>query len=322
VTAGPAPGRAADPVRTIFFGSGAFAVPMLDVVARHPRLRLVAVITAPDRPSGRAKTPMPTPVAVRARELDVEVLQPPKLRSEAAVAQLEALAPDLGVLADYGRIVPGAVLALPRHGILNVHPSLLPRHRGATPVPATIASGDRQGGVSIIRMDEGIDTGPVVAVRAWKLDDVVRAPDLEAKAAAEGAALLEATIPAWLDGLVTATDQSGADASVTRPFQREDGRLDPTRGAAELERQVRANEPWPGTFIETDLGRVAVLEAEVVDGRPGDVPGHLVEDDGRLALATSKGRLVIGAARREGRRIAEGREFLRGQRQLLGTAVR
>jgi methionyl-tRNA formyltransferase len=170
-------------------------------------------------------------------------------------------------------------------------------------------------------MDEGIDTGPVIASRAWPLDHVVRAPSLEAKAAAEGAVLLEATIPAWLDGLLTATAQGNAGASVTTPFRREDGRLDPGRGAAELERQVRANEPWPGTFIETDLGRVAVLAADVADARPGDVVGQLVEHDGRLALATSAGRLVIDSARREGRRDADGREFLRGQRQLVGTAV-
>ena len=322
MTAAPAPGRAAGPVRTIFFGSGAFALPILDVVARHPRLRLVAVITAPDRPSGRSKAPTPTPVAVRARELHLEVLQPPKLRSEEAVAEIKALAPDLGVLADYGKIVPRAVLALPRHGILNVHPSLLPRHRGATPVPAAIASGDARGGVSIIAMDEGIDTGPVIASRGWPLDHVVRAPGLEAKAAAVGAVLLEATIPAWLDGLLTAAAQGDAGANVTTPFRREDGRLDPGRSAADLERQVRANEPWPGTFIETDIGRVAVLEARIAEARPGDVPGQLVEDDGRLALATSAGRLVIEAARREGRRRADGPEFLRGQRQLVGTAVR
>lgn len=322
MTAGPAPGRAATPARTIFFGSGGFAVPALDVIARHPRLAVVAVVTAPDRPAGRSKALAPTPVATRARELGLPVLQPVRLRAPEAEADLAALAPDLGILADYGQIVPLTVLDLPRHGILNVHPSLLPRHRGATPVPATIAAGDPEGGVSIIRMDEGIDTGPIVAARSWPLDRVVRAPDLEARAAVEGAVLLAATIGPWLDGLIQATEQPGDGATFTRPFRREDARLDATRPAAELERQVRANDPWPGTFVETDLGRIAVLAATVADARPGDVAGGLVEHDGRLALATTDGRLVIEEARREGRRATAGDEFLRGQRQLVGTGVR
>lgn len=322
MNAGSAPGRAAIPARTIFFGSGSFAVPMLDVVASHPRLRVVAVVTAPDRPAGRFKVSTPTPVAIRARELAIPLLQPDRLRAPEAVAELAVLAADLGVLADYGQIVPRSVLDLPRHGILNIHPSLLPRHRGATPVPATIAAGDSEGGVSIIRMDEGIDTGPIVAARTWRLDGLERGPDLEGKAAAEGAALLAETIGPWLDGLVAARQQGTDGATVTRPFRREDARLDPARAASALERQVRANAPWPGTFIDTDLGRVAVLTASVAAGASGDAAGNLVEHEGRLALATADGRLVIEEARRAGKRAVAGDQFLRGQRQLVGTAAR
>ncbi len=322
MTAGPAPGRAANPARTIFFGSGGFAVPMLEVVVRHPGVHVVAVVTAPDRPAGRSKVSTPTPVAVRARELAIPLLQPVRLRAPESVAELAALAPDLGVLADYGQIVPRSVLDLPRHGILNVHPSLLPRHRGATPLPATISAGDSEGGVSIIHMDEGIDTGPIVAARAWPLDGAERAPDLEARAAAKGAALLGETIGPWLAGIVLAREQGSEGATVTRPFRREDARLDPAQPASALERQVRANGPWPGTFIETALGRVAVLAASVANSVSGDVAGSLVEHEGRLALATATGRLVIEEARREGKRAVAGGEFLRGQRPLLGTATR
>ena len=321
MTAGPAPGRAADPARTVFFGSGSFAVPMLDVVANHPRLRLVAVVTAPDRPAGRSKALTATPVAVRARQLGVPILQPARVRSPESVAEIAGLQPVLGVLADYGQIVPRALLDLPPHGILNVHPSGLPRHRGATPIPATISANDDEGGVSIIRMDEGIDTGPIVAARAWPLDGRERAPALEARAAAEGAALLGETIASWLDGSLPARPQPGEGSSVTRPFRREDGRLDPSRPARELERQVRANEPWPGTFVDTGVGRVAVLSASVADARTGDTAGLLVDEGGRLALATSEGRLVFDEAKREGKRPTEGREFLRGQQRLVGTHV-
>lgn len=320
MTAGPAPGRAADPARTIFFGSGGFAVPILEVLAQHPRLELVAVVTAPDRPAGRSKALTPTPVAVRARELGLSILQPAKVRAPEAVAELTALRPDLGVLADYGQIVPRAVLDIPPHGILNVHPSLLPRHRGATPIPAAIMAGDTEGGVTIIRMDEGIDTGPIVASRAWPLTGVERAPHLERAAAAEGATLLDEVVGAWLDWAEARPQGDGA--TLTRPFRREDARLDPQRPAQELERQVRAYAPWPGTFVDTEVGRVAVLVASVAEAQTSDVLGRLVEHEGRLALATSEGRLVFDQAQREGRRAVSGEEFLRGQQQLVGMVVR
>ena len=323
MTPGPAPGRAAGPVRTIFYGSGSFAVPMLDVVAQHPRLHLVAVVTAPDRPSGRSKVLTPTPVSVRAHELKLPVYQPVKVRAPDSVAEIAAVRPDLGVLADYGQIIPRSLLDLPPHGILNVHPSLLPRHRGATPIPAAITAGDAEGGVSIIRMDEGIDTGPIVTAHGWPLDGTERGPELEARAAAEGAELLRATIGEWLDGTLTAREQTTEGATMTRPFRREDARLDPTRPAQELERRVRANAPWPGSFIGTAVGRVAVLAAFVADRRADDdAPGLLVEHDARLALTTPEGTLVIEAAQREGKRAVTGEEFLRGQRQLVGTFAR
>jgi methionyl-tRNA formyltransferase len=322
MTAGPAPGLAADAARTVFLGSGTFAVPMLDVVAAHPRLRLVAVVTAPDRPAGRSKALTSTPIAVRARALGVPVLQPARVRAPEVVAAIAALRPDLGVLADYGQIVPAALLDLLRGGILNVHPSLLPRHRGATPIPATIEAGDDHAGVTIMRMDAGVDTGPIVAARAFDLDGTERAPALEARAAAEGAALLAETIGAWLDGRVEPRPQGSDGVTLTRPFRRADARLDPARPARELERHVRAHDPWPGSFVDTELGHVAILDASVAEARDGDTPGRLVDHDGRLALATGDGRLVFEAAQREGRRPAGGAEFLRGQRQLVGTVVR
>jgi methionyl-tRNA formyltransferase len=295
---------------------------MLDVVAADPRLRLVAVVTAPDRTAGRSKAVTPTPIAVRARALGLDVLQPARVRAPEAVAEIETLRPDLGVLADYGQIVPPALLDLPPSGILNVHPSLLPRHRGATPIPATIEAGDERAGVTIMRMDAGVDTGPIVAARAFDLDGTERAPGLEARAAAEGASLLAETIPAWLDGRIGPRPQSSVGVTVTRPFRRADARLDPTRPARELERHVRAHDPWPGSFVDTARGRVAVLEASVAEAREGDAPGRLVEQDGRLALATVDARLVFETAQREGKRPTSGTEFLRGQRQLLGTVVR
>jgi methionyl-tRNA formyltransferase len=321
VTAGPAPGRAADRARTIFFGSGLFAVPILDALVGDPRLDVIAVVTAPDRPAGRGRALAHTPVATRAAALRLPLLQPARIRNPEAIAELAALQPDLGVLADYGQIVPRAVLELPPDGILNVHPSLLPRHRGATPIAASIAEGDERAGVTIIRMDDGIDTGPIVARQSWPLTGTERAPALEAEAARRGAELLIRTIEPWLAGTTPAIAQTAAGATVTRPFRREDGRLDPSRPAATLERLVRALDPWPGTFLETPAGRLAVREASVAPSEPGDRPGTLVRHGDRLALATADGRLVLDEVQLAGRRAVGGEEFLRGQARLVGAHV-
>ncbi len=325
MTAGSASGRAAghaaNLARTVFFGSGAFAVPILEALIAEPRVQVVAVVTAPDRPAGRSKALTATPVAQRARVLDLPLLQPSRVRAPEAVAEIAALAPDLGVLADYGQIIPRALLELPGFGLLNVHPSLLPRHRGATPIPATIAEGDSEAGVSIIRMDEGIDTGPIVASRAWDLRGTERAPELEAEAARRGAALLREVVGRWLNGELPPRPQGNEGASLTRPFRREDARLNPSGSARKLERRVRAQEPWPGSFLDTEVGRVTVRAGSIADPEPGDAPGLLVEHEGRLALATADGRLVIDEAQREGRRPTRGEEFLRGQRALVGTRV-
>ncbi|HUQ44153.1 MAG TPA: methionyl-tRNA formyltransferase [Candidatus Limnocylindria bacterium] len=321
MTAGAAPVRASGPARTVFFGSGAFAVPILEALLDHPRIEVVGIVTAPDRPAGRGRTLLPTPVALKARSMWVPLLQPARVRAPEAIAEIAALQPELGVLADYGQIVPEELLALSPRGILNVHPSLLPRHRGATPVPAAIAAGDEETGVSLIRMDAGVDTGPIVAASAWPLDGTERTPELETRAAREGAALLAASIDGWLDGSLRAEPQPEGGATLTRTFRKSDGRLNPSLPAAELERKVRAHAPWPGTFVETEQGRVAILAASTAATAPEDEPGQLVEHDERLAMATADGRLVLEQAQREGRRPTDGREFLRGQRALVGTRV-
>jgi methionyl-tRNA formyltransferase len=309
-------GSSPSPARTVFFGSGSFAVPILETLAAMPTLVIVGVVTAPDRPSGRSGTLTPTPVAVRAAALGLPVLRPERVRTPDAVAAIAALTPDLGVLADYGRIVPASILELPAHGILNVHPSLLPRHRGATPIPATIASGDASAGVSIILMDDGIDTGPIVAQAAWPLEGTERAPDLEATAARRGADLLHRTIPGWLAGKQPAVAQDDAAATSTRPFRREDARLDPARPALELERQVRANAPWPGTFLETTEGRLAVLSASVAPP-VGAAPGTLTVD----GLETVDGLLRLDLVQPAGGRPMAWSAYLRGRPGIVGSAV-
>jgi methionyl-tRNA formyltransferase len=307
--------------RVLFFGSGAFAVPVLDALATDPDLDVVGVVTAPDRPAGRGRALTRTPVAERAAVLGLPLLQPPTLHDAATVEALVALRPRLGVLADFGRIVPPAILAIPPAGILNVHPSLLPRHRGASPIAGAILAGDAETGVSVMAMDEGLDTGPVVAARAWPLTDGATAESVEARAAVEGAALLREVIPAWLAGSVQARPQDDAAASLTRPLRREDGRLDPALPARALERRTRAYSPWPGTFLETPAGRVAVRRAHVAPTEVGDAPGSLVAAGDGVALATAEGRLVLDEVQPAGRRPMTGADLRRGRPVLVGSRV-
>lgn len=314
-------GRPTGPIRTLFLGSGGFAVPILDALRDVPEVALVGVISSPDRPSGRRGAVAPVPVTRRARELGLPVLQPARLRDPGAVAEVAALDPGFGLLADYGQIVPRSVLEMPAHGILNVHPSALPRHRGASPIPATILAGDQVAAVTLMRMDEGLDTGPIVAQESWSLDGSATAESLEVEAARRGAALVRRSIGPWLAGRLTATPQAEVGVTLTRPLRREDGRLDPGQPAFDLERQIRAYVPWPGSFVDTELGRLIVHAAEAIDDTAGDRPGTIVADGDGLAFATADGRLRLHRVQLAGRRTTDAASLRRGAPGLVGLDI-
>jgi methionyl-tRNA formyltransferase len=314
------------PVRTIFFGSGPFAVPMLHALLGLPSIHVVAAVSVPDRPAGRGRAPASSPLSVSAAARNVPLLQPASLRTSEAVDAVAAYRPALGVLADYGRVVPATILELPARGFLNVHPSLLPKHRGAAPIAGAILAGDAETGVTIIRMDAGLDTGPIVAAEAWPLTGSETAPEVERRAAEVGARLLAGVIPAWLAGTAEARPQPSKGATLTKPLRREDGRLDGSEPAAASERRVRAFDPWPGTFIELERrdsapDRVAVVRAGIAPAAPGDDPGHLVADGRGIALATIDGRLRLLDVRPAGGRPMTGEAWLRGRSELVGSVA-
>ena len=307
--------------RTVFLGSGAFAVPILAALSDHPLVELAALVTAPRRPGSRGR-PTDTPVAEWAAHHGVPAVRPERLRDSAAIAQIDAFAPELLVLADYGQIVPRALLDLPRHGALNLHPSLLPRHRGASPIAAAILAGDRETGVSLMQMDAGLDSGPIIAQRKFPLTGLENAPQLEHDLARLAAELLSAELEPWLAGEVVARPQATNGVSLTRPLRRADGLLDPTRDAASLERQVRAYQPWPGSHLETAAGRLVVWTARPIGGSWSDVVGVLVGlPDGGLAVTVGDGPLELVEVQPAGGRRMSGAELLRGRPWLIGTAV-
>jgi methionyl-tRNA formyltransferase len=313
---------AESPVRAVFFGSGGFAVPILDALAKIPGVQVVAIVSAPDRPVGRKAVLTPTPVTARARELGLPLLQPVRVRRPEAVEELRALTPDLAVLADYGQLIPRALLDLPQRGFLNLHPSALPRWRGAAPIPATILAGDVESAVTLMVVTEEMDAGPIVAMEPMEVRPDDTAATLEERASAAAAGLLSRALPEWLAGRLAARPQPAEGVTVTRPLRREDGRLDPTRSAAELERQVRAYQPWPGGYLELGEGRLIVCRAHVGPSEVGDHRGRLVAAgrDG-LALATSAGRLLLDEIQLAGRKRGSAAELRRGHPGLVGASV-
>ena len=221
--------------------------------------------------------------------------------------------------------MPAGLVDLPPHGILNVHPSLLPRHRGASPIPAAILAGDRETGVTLMRMDAGLDTGPVVAAARHALTGHETAPQLEASLAALVPGLLRDTVPEWLAGRIDPVPQDERLATLTRPLRRDDGRLDPGRPAAELERQVRAFQPWPGSFVEANGLRVVVWVARVLSGASGTgvpaAPGELVRLADGIGLSTTDGVLELAEVQPAGGRRMSGAELVRGRPALIGAFV-
>ncbi len=302
--------------RTVFIGSGGFGRETLWRLADHPDVELVGVVTAPPRPAGRGRRAAVTPIHEAARHLEIRsILTPARLRDREALEAVSRLAPDLVVLADYGQIVPSALLDL-RHGALNLHPSLLPRFRGATPIPAAILAGDDETGVTLMRMDAGLDTGPIVAQTRVALAGDETTPLLEETLEVEAADLLTRYVGPWLRGKITATPQADEGATLTRPLRREDGRLDPARPAKALERQVRGYQPWPGSFVDTDAGRLIVWRAEVEP----DGPLAGVFDEHGLGTADGS-RLRLREVQPAGRDRMSWDAYLRGRPSIVGSSI-
>jgi len=305
-------------VRVIFMGSPAFAVPsLLALLADERRYEVVGVVAQPDKPAGRGQRLTPAEVKVAAAARGVQVLTPVKMKAEETRAALAALSPDLVVVAAYGRILPPSLLALPRFGCINVHASLLPRHRGASPIAHAILEGDRESGVALMRMDEGLDTGPVYVQRALPIAAADTAGTLSVKLAELGATLLCDALPDILRGALAPTPQTGI-ATYAPLLDKQDGRLDFSLSAAALERRVRAMQPWPGAFACRGQVRVQVLSAAVEPGRAGE-PGTVLEAGKRgLVVACGEDSLLILELKPAGKAAMPASAFVAGRQVVLG----
>jgi methionyl-tRNA formyltransferase len=300
-------------MRLVFLGSAAFALPSLRACAAHHDL--VAVVTQPDRPGSRGRS-APRPVAEAARSLGLDVWQPSRLRDPVTEERLLSLAADALVVAAYGRIISETLLRGPRYGGVNVHASLLPRWRGAAPVAAAILAGDAETGVSIMHMDSGLDTGPVYLQRRVPISAQETTPSLTATLAEIGAELLGDVLQRLTAGAISATPQDDALASYAPRLRRDDARTEWGRfTAVEIDRRVRALQPWPGVLVELAGAEVQLLAGAPVGEVAGVLPGQLAGTDGdSVVVATSAGGYRIDAVRPAGRTAMSPGAFLRGRR--------
>ena len=313
-------------MRLIFMGTPEFAVPVLEGLCAIPSIEVVGVATTPDRPAGRGRHTEASPVKAYAAQHGLNVLQPASLRPAAAQGELAALAPEVIVVAAYGLLLPPAVLALPALGCLNLHPSLLPRHRGPSPVATAIAGGDQVTGVTLMLLDQGMDTGPLIAQSLYPLTGNESAETLTEDLFRLGTDLLAKSIGPWAGGALKAVPQDGDFATVTRKLERVDGLADWDLSATVLERRRRAFTPWPGLYTQWEGKGLKLLDVAVLPESAGgstDLLSGTVTDMGvpdmPVAVATADGMLGLKTVQLEGRRAVSAAEFLRGFPGIIGA---
>lgn len=305
----------APPLKVVFAGTPDFAAVALDALltTRH---EVIAVLTQPDRPAGRGRKLVPGPVKTRAEAAGIPVLQPETLRNEDIRECLAELAPDVMVVVAYGLLVPPDVLAIPRYGCINIHGSLLPRWRGAAPIQRAIEAGDRESGVGIMRMEAGLDTGPVLLERRTPISDRDTGGTLHDRLAMLGAeALVEAMddLPALLE---SARPQPEAGITYAHKLSRDDARIDWRLSAASLARKVRAFNPWPAAWAMLDDEPVKILAAEDHPGSADAEPGTIIHtDDQGIQVACGEGVLHVTVLQLPGKRALPVAELLRGKRE-------
>ena len=308
-------------MRIVFLGSGAFAIPSLQalVAAGH---EIAAVITQPDREKGRGRSLLPPALKPVAEALGLTVLQPARIRAPEAQEALRALAPELQVVVAYGQILPRSVIDIAPAGTINVHSSLLPRYRGAAPIHWAIVNGEAETGVTTMMIDEGLDTGPILLKRATAIGPEETTPELEARLAAIGGALLVDTIAGLAQGTIAPIPQDHAAATHAPILRKEDGRIDWTAPADAIARRVRGLKPWPGTttaWAGTDL---KVLRAAVARPDKGAEPGTILSmDDGLLVACGGGTALRILEVQPASRRPMPASAFTAGARLASGTRL-
>jgi len=313
-------------LKIIFMGTPKFGAIILEKLA-DSRYKPILVVTETDKPVGRKKVLTPPPVKVVAEKYEIPVLQPEKIRN--SESEIRNLKPDLIIVAAYGKILPEEILEIPKYGCLNVHPSLLPRWRGPSPVQFAILNGDTDSGVTIMKIAEKVDAGPVLIQRKLKLEGNETYDVLNDKLGKMGGDLLIEIIPEWITGKIDPQLQDESRTTYTRILKKEDGKIDWEKSAEEIERQIRAFNLWPGifTFWEKSgkLIRIKILKARVLNranSKTYPIGKTLVAGQNELCVQTGKGFLIIERLQLEGKKETDSEDLLRGYSDFIGTILK
>jgi len=311
-------------MRIVFMGTPEFSVPPLEYLIKS-EYQVVGVYTQPDKPTGRGRTLEQSPVKRVALQHRLEVFQPVKLRNPDEVARLAALKPDLILVAAFGQILPQSVLDIPKFGCLNIHPSLLPEYRGATPIPAAILAGDKETGITIMLMDAGMDTGPIITQIIVGIEPDDTTESLTTRLAQAGVRLLGEALPLWFEGSLKPKPQDGSKATYTKPVTKDDGTIDWQMSAVEISRRIRAFHPWPGCYTWWQGKLLKVLEAVTLHKEGNSTPGKVVDlasgQPAMVGVETGDGVLGLLRIQLEGKRALTASEFLLGQRAFVGSTL-
>jgi methionyl-tRNA formyltransferase len=306
--------------RIVFMGTPQFAVPALAALDRHHQV--VGVVTQPDSRAGRGRQVVASPVKEAALASKLPLFQPLTLNTSEAMALLADWQPEVIVVAAFGQLLRTPILTLPPYGCLNIHASLLPHYRGAAPIPAAILAGDPATGITLMRMDEGLDTGLLLAQARHPIHSGDTTTSLTAKLADLAAQLLIDTLPGWLSGEIQAYPQDDAQATYCSTLTKEDGRLDWKRPATYLDRQVRACDPWPGTYTTWQGQRLKILRARPRAAEAGgEPPGTVLALEPGVGVVTGQGLLELRQVQLAGKKAMAAGLFARGQQALIGSLL-
>ena len=305
-------------IKTIFMGTPDFAVPGLKSLLDHPDFNVIAVYTQADKPVGRKQLLSAPPVKLVATKAGIPVYQPDKIKT--ATADIARLQPDLIVVIAYGKIIPQAILDIPRYGCVNVHASLLPRYRGASCLQASILNGDQETGITIMQMDAGMDTGAILKQISINLNGQETLTELHDRLSDLSGKQLPVILSAYCRGEISAQIQDNSQATYVGLVKKEDGYLNPQHTAAELERQIRAYQPWPGTYLILASGEhVKLLSAQITTTTQQRQIGEIYTNDGQLYLACRQNALLILKLQRENRKALSASDFLKGNQDIIGN---
>jgi methionyl-tRNA formyltransferase len=308
--------------KIIFFGTPEFAAKILEALLSAD-YAIKAVVAQPDKAVGRHQTLTHPPTKVLALKNKIKVLQPANLKDPDFLADLKKLKPDLIITAAYGKIIPKEILELPKFGAINVHGSLLPKFRGASPIQYAIWQGEAEAGVTIMLMDEIMDHGPIVAEEAIRIAPDDTSGTLHGKLADLGANLLIKTLPKWLNRELEPQDQDMTQVTYTKILKRDDGRINWSKPAIEIERQIRAFTPWPGVFTEIDGKRLKIIKAKIANESGSKNAGEVLKtSSGELAVVCGESSLILEKVQLEGKKEVSGKEFLNGYGEIIGKILK